>query len=191
MKKIIVTSLLFLVLITIFTGLIYPLVTTTISQVIFPNKSNGSMIIWDNKIVGSELIGQNFTSDKYFKGRPSAINYNPMPSAATNLGPTSKTLADSIKVRRENFIKENRLPENTQIPKEILTSSASGVDPDISPEGAKLQIPRIIKARGWDDSYLIKIEDLINRLTEKPQFGILGEMRINVLRLNLELDRLD
>ncbi len=190
MKKNIITSILFLLLITILTGLIYPLVMTGISQLIFPHQSNGSMIVSGNTIIGSELIGQNFTIDKYFKGRPSAINYNPMPSGATNLGPTSKTLADSIKIRRENFIIENGLLENTEIPAELLTSSASGVDPNISTEGAKLQITRIIKARGWNESYRLKIEDLINMLIEKPQFGILGEESINVLKLNLELDKL-
>lgn len=176
---------------TILTGLIYPLVMTGISQVIFPHQSNGSMIVSGEKIVGSELIGQNFTSDKYFKGRPSAINYNPMPSEADNLGPTSKTLADSIHSRKDAFIKENGLPENAEIPQEMLTASASGVDPNISVEGAKLQIGRIIKVRGWNESYRLKIADLINRLIEKPQFGILGEERINVLKLNLELDKLN
>ncbi len=190
MKKTAVTSILFLLIMTIFTGLIYPLLMTGISQVIFPHRSNGSMITSGNNIIGSELIGQSFTSDKYFKGRPSAVNYNPMPSGASNLGPTSKILADSINARKLAFIKENGLPENTVIPQEMLTSSASGVDPDISIISSKLQISRIIKARGWDESYRMKIEDLINRLIEKPQFGILGEERINVLKLNLELDKL-
>ena len=188
MKKNIITSILFLLIMTIFTGLIYPLVMTGISQVILPHQSNGSMIVSGDTLVGSELIGQSFTSGKYFKGRPSAIGYNPMPSGATNLGPTSKTLADSINARRIAFINENGLPENTVVPQEMLTSSASGVDPNISVEGAKLQISRIIKARGWDESYRMKIEDLINRLIERPQFGILGETRINLLKLNLELD---
>jgi K+-transporting ATPase ATPase C chain len=190
MKKNIITSILFLILMTLLTGLLYPLLMTDIAQLIFPYQSNGSMIKSENKIVGSELIGQNFTDEKYFKGRPSAINYNPMPSGASNLGPTSKILEDSIKVRRENFIKENGLQENAEIPNEMLTSSASGVDPNISIKAAKLQISRIIKSRGWDKSYFIKIKDLINRLTEKPQFGILGEERINVLELNTELDKL-
>ncbi len=190
MKKNIITSILFLLLMTILTGLIYPLVMTGISQVIFPHQSNGSMITSGDSLIGSELIGQNFTSDKYFKGRPSAIGYNPMPSGATNLGPTSKTLADSINARKQAFISENGLPENAEIPREMLTGSASGVDPNISTEGAKLQITRILKARGWNESFRLKIEDLINMLIEKPQFGILGEERINVLILNIELDKL-
>lgn len=191
MKKNTITSILFLLLMTILTGLIYPLVMTGISQVIFPHQSNGSMITLGGSLIGSELIGQNFTSDKYFKGRPSAINYNPIPSGATNLGPTSKTLADSIKTRRMNFIILNSLHENTEIPAELLTCSASGIDPNISVEGAKLQIKRIIKAREWNESYSLKIQDLINMLIEKPQFGILGEERINVLKLNIELDKLE
>lgn len=191
MKKDIIVSLKFLILMTIITGIIYPIVMTGISQIIFPRQSNGSMITsWDT-LVGSELIGQNFTSDKYFKGRPSGISYNPMPSGATNLGPTSKTLADSIKTRKNNFIRENGLSENTKIPQEMLTNSASGVDPNISIEGAKLQITRIIKARNWDNSYTQKLEDLINRLIEKPQFGILGETKVNLLKLNLELDKIN
>jgi len=175
---------------TVITGLIYPLLMTFLSQVFFPYQSNGSFIVSGNTIIGSELIGQNFTGEKYFRGRPSAINYNPMPSGASNLGPTSKTLADSISARKEAFIKENGLSENTEIPPEMLTSSASGVDPNISVKGAKLQINRIIKARGWDSSYRLKTEDLIYRLIEKPQFGILGEERVNVLKLNIELDKL-
>jgi K+-transporting ATPase ATPase C chain len=148
------------------------------------------MITARDTVIGSELIGQKFTSDKYFKGRPSAINNNPAPSGATNLGPTSKVLQDSINSRRENFIIENGLPENTQVPQEMLTSSGSGVDPHVGIIAAKLQISRIIMARGWDESYRLKIEDLINRLIERPQFGILGETRLNLLRLNLELDNI-
>jgi len=191
MKKDIIVSLKFLTLMTIITGIIYPVVMTGISQLVFPYQSNGCLITAGDTLIGSELIGQNFTSDKYFNGRPSAINYNPAPSGATNLGPTSKTLADSIKTRRNKFIKQNGLPENTEIPQEMLTSSASGVDPNISVEGAKLQITRIIKARGWNESYRLKLEDLLNRLIERPQFGILGETRINLLKLNLELDKIN
>jgi potassium-transporting ATPase KdpC subunit len=190
MKKTIITSIRFLVIMTIFTGLIYPLVMTGISQVFFPGKSNGSMIVSGDTLIGSELIGQNFTSDKYVKGRPSAISYNPVPSSGTNQGPASKTLADSINSRKLQFIKENGLPEKIDVPSEMLTASSSGVDPHISIESAKLQINRVIKARGWDNSYHDKIMVLINRLIEKPQFGIFGEERINVLKLNIELDNL-
>lgn len=190
MKKTIITSIRFLIIMTIFTGLIYPLVMTGISQVFFPGKSNGSMIVSGDTFLGSELIGQNFTSEKYFKGRPSAISCNPVPSGGTNLGPTSKTLIDSIIARKLQFIKDNGLPENTDVPSEMVTASSSGVDPHISIASAKLQINRVIKARRWDNSYRDKIMVLINGLTEKPQFGIFGEERINVLMLNIELDKL-
>ena len=190
MKKILIISLKSLILFTIITGIIYPLLITGVSRLFFPFESEGSLIRADNNIVGSELIAQKFDTSIYFHSRPSAIDYNPMPSGATNFGPTSDTLKRLTELRRKNFAEENGLQSDTNIPEDAIFASGSGVDPDISAENAKLQMNRIVKARNFDQNQTKKLEELINRLTEKPQFGILGETRINVLLLNIELDKI-
>jgi K+-transporting ATPase ATPase C chain len=190
MKKIILTSFTSLILFTIITGIIYPLLITGISNLLFPYQSKGSLITENGKIVGSELIAQGFSGDKYFHPRPSAIDYNPMPSGATNFGPTSDTLKRLTELRRKEFADSNFVPPGTYIPDDAIFSSGSGVDPEISVENAKLQINRIVKARNFDENKQKALEELINRLTNKPQFGILGETRINVLKLNINLDKI-
>ncbi len=191
MKKNLIISFKLLLFLTIITGVIYPLAVTLISSLFFSSKSEGSMIKTpDGKITGSELIGQEFDSLKYFMSRPSAISYNPMPSGASNWGPTSDTLKKTIDARRKDYIKINMLPEGTHVPEDAVFSSASGVDPHISVENALIQSKRIVIVRKFDKNRSDKLMELINRLIEKPQFGILGEERINVLILNIELDKL-
>lgn len=188
MKTQILTSLRMLLVLTILTGVLYPVLMTVIAQLVFPNKSNGSMIERNGNIVGSELIAQKFQNDKYFWGRPSAIDYNPLPSGASNLGPTSKALRDSVEERRKHFIEQNFLPPNTIVPTEMLFTSGSGIDPHISPESAFLQVDRIVQVRGFSEQKKALLKTLVQNHIEAPQFGFLGEPRVNVLKLNLALD---
>jgi potassium-transporting ATPase KdpC subunit len=190
MKKQTIIALKFLLVMTIITGIIYPVVMTAIAQVLYPSKSNGSLLIKDGKIIGSELIGQKFDSSIYFWSRPSSIGYNPIPSSGTNYGPTSDTLRKQVNARRLSFASANFLPTGTVIPKEMVFASASGLDPHISPEAAAMQVNRVIKARNFNDSQKETVLKTIKNLTEGPQFFYLGETRINVLSLNLELDRI-
>lgn len=172
-------------------GLLYPLVVTGISRIIFPVKSEGSLIYVGDKVVGSGLIGQNFIGDKYFHPRPSAAGkdgYDAMSSGGSNLAPTNKDFISIVSERSVAFKKENNLPDNTIIPADIVTASGSGLDPDISIESAMLQVERISKARGIPIS---KIKDLIVKNTENRILGFLGEPKVNVLKLNILLDNLD
>lgn len=191
MKKQILITIKYFVLISILTGVIYPLFITVISTIVFPVKSSGSMIEKDGKLLGSELIGQNFTSDKYFWSRPSAIDYNPAPSSGTNLGPTSAKLKQLYEERKKNFIEKNMIKDASTIPNEMLFASGSGVDPHISPISAILQVERVAKARTFNQSKKEKLIQLINSLTEKPQFSFLGNSVVNILLLNLELDKMN
>jgi K+-transporting ATPase ATPase C chain len=182
---------------TILTGLVYPLGMTGIAQVIFPWQAKGSLVERDGKVVGSALIGQVFADDKYFHGRPSATTtadpndasktvpapYNAQNSGGSNLGPTSKSLADRIKEDADKLKAENNKP----IPVDLVTTSGSGLDPDITPAAAAFQIPRVAKARNIAESTLA---DLIAEHTNGRTLGVLGEPRINVLELNLALDQL-
>lgn len=174
----------------IITGVLYPLLIFGIGKVAFSNQSNGSLIIKDGKIIGSELIGQTFDSTIYFHSRPSAINYQPMPSSGSNLGPISLVLKQRVDLLRNAYIEYNGLSANTVVPSDAIFASASGIDPHISFENANLQIDRIVKARGFDENKKIKLTELVKKLTETPQLGFLGEVRINVLKLNIELDKL-
>jgi len=183
---------------TILTGIVYPLLITGIAQLIFPAKANGSMIVRDGKIVGSELIGQQFDSAKYFLSRPSAISYNPLPSGGSNYGLTNNILKSLAESRQKQFIEFNQLdiPNglpiglSPEIPSEMLFSSASGIDPDISPEAALLQASRIAKARNFNDLQKQQLLNEIADVTKKPQFFCLGEKRVNVLLLNLYVDQI-
>lgn len=188
--KTIIISIKFLLLMTLITGILYPILIYGIAKIGFPNKSGGSFIEKNGEIIGSELIAQKFDSLIYFQPRPSAVNYLPIPSGASNFGPTSKKLkelSDSLK----NFYKQkNLLPKNIDVPTDAIFTSGSGVDPHISPDNAFLQFDRVSKIRGFDDKKKKQLRNLINNLIENPQFGFLGVPRINVLILNLELDKL-
>jgi potassium-transporting ATPase KdpC subunit len=191
MKTQSVIALKFLLVMTILTGIIYPLLMTGIAQLSFPSKANGSLIKKDSKITGSELIGQKFDSIIYFWSRPSAIGYNPVPSGASNYGPTSDTLKKQVTARRAFFRKMNSIADKITIPKEMIFASGSGLDPHISPKAALLQVERITKARHFDNIQKEKLLLSIKDLTEEPQFLFLGEKRINVLMLNLELNNIE
>jgi potassium-transporting ATPase KdpC subunit len=188
--KIISISIKIFLFFTLLTGIIYPLVITGITQVAFPSKANGSLILRNNKLIGSELIGQQFDSAIYFTSRPSAISYNPLPSGGSNYSLTNIKLKNLVSERKHQFITFNQLDSLTAIPSEMLFASASGLDPHISPEAALLQVDRIAKVRNFDSSQKQKLKQSIKNLTEAPQFLCLGEERINVLLLNLKLDEL-
>ena len=187
-----------LIALTLITGLIYPLAMTGIAK-IMPYKAEGSLIERDGKVIGSALIGQNFTSDKYFHGRPSAtvapdpndstktvpMPYNAANSGGSNLGPSNKVLIERVQGDIEALKKEN--PSAAAVPIDLLTTSGSGLDPDISPEAAYFQVPRVAKARNLSEDI---IRDLVRQRIEERSLGILGEPRVNVLLLNLALDRL-
>jgi K+-transporting ATPase ATPase C chain len=190
MKKQTIIALKFLLVMTILTGIIYPLFMTGVAQISFPAKANGSLVMKDGKIVGSELIGQKFDSTIYFWSRPSAIDYNPIPSGASNFGPTSDKLKKQVAERRILFATKNSITDTTAIPKEMLFASASGLDPHISPEAALLQLERVAKARNLDKTQKQKVQQLIKNKTEGPQFSLFGEQRINVFELNLALDEI-
>jgi K+-transporting ATPase ATPase C chain len=183
-------ALKFLLVMIILTGIIYPLLMTGLAQLGYPSKANGSLIMNDGKIIGSELIGQKFDSSIYFWSRPSAIGYNPIPSGGSNLGPTSDTLKKQVGARRVLFAKINSMTDPLSIPKEMVFASGSGLDPHISPEAALLQVDHISRARHFENSQKEKLLNKIKELTETPQFFCLGEQRINVLILNLELNKI-
>ena len=191
MKTQTIIALKFLLVMTILTGILYPLLMTGLAQLTFHSKANGSMIIRDGKIIGSELIGQKFDSAIYFWSRPSAIGYNPVPSGASNYGPTSDTLKKLVTARRDLFAKRNSVADPLSVPKEMVFASGSGLDPHISPEAALLQVDRIAEARHFDKSKKDLLIKHIKNITETPQFLFLGENRINVLNLNLDLNSLD
>src|SRR6202046_5925516 len=185
-----------LVALTLITGLAYPLAMTGIAEVLFPRQAQGSLIEQDGKVVGSALIGQEFDSDKYFHGRPSATTapdpndstktvpapYNAANSGGSNLGPSSKALNDRVKEDVDKLKGENA---STQVPVDLVTTSASGLDPDISPEGALFQVPRVAKARQIPED---RLRQLVTENTQSRLAGLLGEPRVNVLALNLALD---
>jgi K+-transporting ATPase ATPase C chain len=188
-------AIVLLVLMTVLTGLAYPLFMTGVAQVLFPHQAAGSLIEKDGKVIGSELIGQNFTGEKYFHGRPSATTdtdpndstktvpapYNAGNSGGSNAGPTSKALIERVQGDVETLKKERNGP----IPVDMVTTSASGLDPDITPAAAEFQIPRVAKARNLPEDW---VRVLVAEATEDRVLGVLGEKRINVLKLNLALD---
>ncbi len=189
-------AILVLVVLTLITGLAYPLAMTALAGVIFPNQAQGSLIERDGKVVGSTLIGQEFKDDKYFHGRPSATvapdpndstktvpaPYNAANSGGSNLGPTSKALNDRVKEDVDKLKAEN---PNGPVPVDLVTTSASGLDPDISPEGALFQVPRVAKARNMPEE---RLRHLVAQNTQSRLAGLLGEPHVNVLALNLALD---
>jgi K+-transporting ATPase ATPase C chain len=191
-------AIVMIVVMTVITGIIYPLAMTGIAQAVFPYQANGSLIEKGGKVIGSALIGQNFSSDKYFHGRPSATTapdpndasktvpapYNAANSGASNLGPTSKTLVNRVKEDAEKLAAEN---PNTPIPFDLVTTSASGLDPDVTPAGALFQVPRVAQARGLPEN---KVWQLVQEHISGRFLGIIGEPHVNVLQLNLALDAL-
>ncbi|KLU62391.1 potassium-transporting ATPase C chain [Peptococcaceae bacterium CEB3] len=179
-----------LLVMTLITGIAYPLVVTGLDQLIFPHQANGSLLYKDGKPVGSALIGQNFTAPGYFHGRPSAAGktgYDATSSGGSNLGPTNKTLLAEAAKRAAAVRKENGLAANAPVPSDLITASASGLDPDITPAAARIQVARVAKARNLS---VAKVQALVNQYTEQRQFGFLGEPRVDVLRLNMALDAL-
>ena len=186
MKKILIPAVMLTVVITVLTGLVYPLVVFGLSQAFFPHQANGSLITANGKIVGSALIGQKFTKPEYFHGRPSAAGdgYDAANSGATNLGPTNQALVTRVRDDIKKFRQEN--PTYTgPIPADLLTTSASGLDPHISLAGAQYQAARGARARNLTPA---AVQALIARLQRGPLFGIIGESQVNVLELNMALD---
>ncbi len=171
-------------LLTVITGVIYPLAVTGISQALFPYQANGSLIMVDGKAIGSELIGQQFDDPKYFWGRPSATGYNAAASSGSNYGPMNPALMDMVQARIDALNAAD--PENTlPIPVDLVTASGSGLDPHISVAAALYQVHRVASARGLNEA---DVQSLVEKYTEGRQFGFLGEPRVNVLLLNLALD---
>ena len=186
--KLLWQSIMLTIVFTVMTGVIYPLVITGISQVAFHDQANGSLLVdRAGTVRGSKLLAQNFSGDKYFQPRPSAAGngYDPTASGGSNYGPTNKKLIDRVQASVDQFRKDN--PDyHGAIPADLLTASASGLDPHISPDSAIAQVPRVAKARGVTPD---RINTLVASLTEGPDLGVLGEPRVNVLKLNMELDR--
>ena len=182
------TSIRFTLVTVLLLGLGYPLLVTGIASLIFPHQAGGSLILKNGQVIGSELLAQSFTSDRYFHPRPSAAGmdgYDPTSSGGSNLGPTNQKLIDAVQQRAVAYRQENGLAPDAQVPVDAITASASGLDPDISPANAYLQAARVAKARGLSAS---QVKVLIDQSTQGRTLGILGEPRMNVLELNLALD---
>jgi potassium-transporting ATPase KdpC subunit len=183
------TALLATAVLTILTGIIYPIAIWGLAQAIFPLQANGSLVVADNQVVGSSLIGQNFSTPRYFQSRPSAAGdkgYDAANSGGSNFGPTNKALIDAVKLRLKNIVESNPGTDARQVPVDLVTTSGSGLDPEISPAAADLQVARVAHARGLSED---RVRQLIAENTRPRSAGIFGEPGVNVLLLNLALDR--
>ncbi|HWR42966.1 potassium-transporting ATPase subunit KdpC [Sporomusa sp.] len=183
-----INSLMMVIVLTVLTGIAYPLAMTALAQTLLPQQANGSLITKDGQVIGSRLIGQNFTSPGYFHGRPSAAGadgYDAASSSGSNLGPTNQKLKAAVAERITNTKSENNLPQDSSIPGDLVLASASGLDPHISPASAYLQVERVATERGLP---FAQVRSLVDSHTASRQFGFLGEPRVNVLELNLALD---
>jgi K+-transporting ATPase ATPase C chain len=190
-KKLAIQSILQTLMWSVVCGLIYPLVITVMCRVVFHDQANGSLVMRDGKLVGSALLAQQFTGSNYFWPRPSACTYGSGPggivaSSGSNLGPTSGALQTNVINNASAFISGNNLPTNTPVPVDMVFASASGLDPHISPGAARLQIARVAVSRGMNPD---TVKDLVEQFVEPPQWGFLGQSRVNVLLLNVALDR--
>jgi K+-transporting ATPase ATPase C chain len=193
MTKLLMQSIRQTILWTIVTGIAYPVVVTLIAQAAFKDKADGSLVTRDGKIVGSALMAQQFQGTNYFWPRPSACTYGTgasgiVASSGSNLGPTSAQLQSNVVANTAAFISGNNLPTNTAVPADMVFASASGLDPHISPEAAQLQVARVAASRGLSPE---KVKTLVDRFTEPPQWGFLGQARVNVLLLNVALDEMN
>jgi K+-transporting ATPase ATPase C chain len=183
MKKQLIVAIGYSLVTTLIFGIAYPLVVTGIAHVAFPDKAAGSLIVRNGQVVGSRLIGQAFSGDQYFHSRPSAAGngYDPMASGGSNLGPTNQALVSRV---RDDVVKLQQERPGVLVPTDLVTTSGSGLDPDISPANAEFQLPRVAKARGLSEE---TVRQVVARHTRGRQFGIFGEPRVNVLELNLDL----
>jgi K+-transporting ATPase ATPase C chain len=189
MKNQIRPAVTMLLILTVLTGLAYPLAVTGLAQLLFPHQANGSLILRDGKVIGSKLIGQYFDKPEYFWGRPSATSpfpYNAAASGGSNLGPTNPALIEAVKARVA-ALRAAGPGNDSPVPVDLVTASGSGLDPHISPAAALYQVKRVARARDVDEN---RVKGLIDRYTEGRRFGLLGERRVNVLQLNLALDAL-
>ena len=184
MKKNLITAFLMTIATTILLGLIYPLVVTGVAQLVFKDKANGQIVRRNGEAIGSRIIAQPFTSAKYFHPRPSSAGYDATNSGGTNYAPTNQKLIDRVKADAQTLHAENPAQP---IPVDLITMSASGLDPEISPAAAQFQVPRVARARGLAES---TVRQLVEQHTEQRDLGLLGELRVNVLELNLALDEL-
>lgn len=190
MKKQLIISLRLSGIMVVLLGIVYPLFITGMAQVCCNAKANGSLVEINGVVRGSRLIGQQSDQAAYFHARPSAADYNTLPSGASNLGLTSKKLYEIVEVRRAEFLETNKLASDSLLPAEMIFASASGLDPHISPLGAILQIDRIAQSRSYSSIQKTELIALVNKMTEGPQFGLFGCSRVNVFMLNLELDKI-
>ncbi len=186
MLKLILQSIRQTIVWTVITGIAYPLLITAIAQAAFKDQANGSLLMRDGKLVGSSLLAQQFTGPTYFWPRPSAGTYATVPSGASNLGPTSAALQTNVANNLKALRDSSKLPADAPVPADLVFTSASGLDPHISPEGARFQVARVAAARGVSGE---KVGEIVEKFVEPPQWGVFGQARVNVLMLNLALDQ--
>lgn len=177
-----------LLILSLLAGVLYPLGVTVLAQGLFPWEAAGSLVVEGNRVVGSELLAQSFTSPRYFWPRPSAVDYNPLPSGASNLGPTSRKLLEQVESRRVGLLAADPGASEPSVPQELVVASGSGLDPHLSPAAAQWQVRRVAVARNLDEGQRAGLEKLVRDHVEPRTFGFLGEERINVLKLNRALD---